>query len=192
MIRNAVFRHGEEAELTLKAQNAPRIGKRTALNAPMEEVFDFHGHLGGPLELALVDGQVSGREPALDLRGHPRRSHWHDVRLPQCRFGMAHLRKHQRQVHVFELRGAPASQLLIQVLPRAGQRLFAGHGFSPEPLAVRPRELRNERLVEGITIGGDARQQRAQRRRRIVRVGPTAAGAGGHQYRAGQYDRGFQ
>ena len=38
----------------------------------------------------------------------------------------------------------PPGQLLIEMLPGAGQRLLADDGFGPQPLAVRAAELVDE------------------------------------------------
>ena len=139
VIGHAVFRRGKQAELSLKSQSVPRIDHCPALDRTVQEILDLDEHVAARVEFAALDRQMAGRQPALDLAGHAGRRHRHDLRLVQGRLRVAHPRKQQGQVHVLQLRGAAPGKLLVEMLPRAGQRLLAGDGLGPEPLAMRTR-----------------------------------------------------
>ena len=106
--------------------------------------------------------------------------------------GVAHAGVELRQVHVLHLRRAAAGQLVVQMLPRAAERLPRALRFGPQPLAVRPGGAREQLFVELIAIGGDVRQQVGERDVRVVAAGPLPRRAGGHQDRAGQHGRRFE
>lgn len=79
VIRHAVLGRGEQAELTLESQDVPRIN-RAAFDTAMQKVFDLRQQLDGLLQVAQLNGQVPGRNSALDLAHDPSRSDGHDMR----------------------------------------------------------------------------------------------------------------
>ena len=92
-------------------------------------------------------------------------------------------------MNVFQLGRAAPRQLGVQVLPSPAERLPPLGGFLPQPLAVEALQPRQQLLVEAIAIGGNPRQQRGQRHRRIVRVRTCPADSGGHDDRARHHRR---
>ncbi len=84
------------------------------------------------------------------------------------------------------------SQLGVEMLPRRAKRLVQRRGFFLQALEVRTGEPREQVFVKRVAIRGDLRQERGERGRRIVRLRTVAAGARGHQDRAGQDCRGFE
>ena len=73
--------------------------------------------------------------------------------------GIAHAGVELRQVDVLHLRRPAAGQLVVQMLPRAAERLPRALRLGPQPLAVRPGGARQQIFVELIAIRGDVRQQ---------------------------------
>ena len=189
MVEHAVFGSRKQAELPLKAQDIPGIDQRAAFDGPGEQLVDRQQLGGRRVQLAAIDGQPGAGNLAADLATHAGRGRRHDVGLPPGRFGIAHRGEQQSQMDVFELCRPAPGQIVIQMLPGTGQRLAPGGRLAAQPLAVLARGSGQQLFVIGIAISGDLLHQRPQRGRRAVRVGPAAAGARGHQDRAGQHGR---
>ena len=141
------------------------------------------------VELAALDRQVAGRQPAAHLAGHPRRGHRHDVRVPGGGFRAADGREDVGHVHVLQLLRPAAGKKMIEVLPRGAERLPQRHGLGPQPLRVRAFQLPEQLVVKGVAIVRDLLHQRGQGDGRVVRVRPIAADARAHHHRAGQHRR---
>ena len=139
-----------------------------------------------------VDRLMAGGEQAIDLAEHAGRGDAHAVGFGQRRVGIAHAGVELRQVHVLHLDRAAAGQLVVQMLPRAAERLPRALRFGPQPLAVRAGRVREQLLVELIAIGGDVRQQVRERDVGAVAARAVAGGAGGHEDRAGQHGGRFE
>ena len=134
---------GKEAVLAAEAEDVPGIDHRPALDRPVQQVLDrrqLRGRLG---QLAALDRQVGGGQPAAHVALHPGRGHRHDRGLPRRRLRIAHGREELRQVDVLQLLGAAAGQVMVEVLPRAAERLPQRQRLGPQPLGVRARQLRS-------------------------------------------------
>jgi hypothetical protein len=140
-------------------------------------------------ELVGVDCLVAGCQAAVDLAQHPGRRDPHRVGLLQRRLGIAHARVELRQMDLLQLQSPAAGQFLVEVLPRAAERLPCALGFHAQPSAMRTRRVGNQLLVELVAIGRDERQQRAKRHVRVVASRTISAGAGCHEDGAGQHGR---
>ena len=90
---------------------------------------------------------------------------------------------------MLQLLGPAARQSLVEILPRAGERLMQLDGLGAKPFGVLAGHSAQKLLVEHVAIGRDVLHQRGQRDARIVGVGPVAADARPHQHRPGQDGR---
>ena len=122
-IVDRVFDRGEQAEVAAEADDVPGIDERAALDAALEQVFDFGQVAGDGLELVGVDRLVAGREQAIDLAQHAGRGDANAVGFGQGGFGVAHAGVKLREVHVLHLDRAAASQFMVQMLPRRRRRV---------------------------------------------------------------------
>ena len=89
-------------------------------------------------------------------------------------------------MHVLQLLGAAAGEVLVEVLPHAAEGLPQGYGLGPQTLRVRALHPRQQAIVEGVAVDGDLLHQRRQGHARIVGVRPVTADPRAHQDRAGQ------
>ena len=92
------------------------------------------GRLG---QIAAVDGQVPGGQAATHFAGHAGRGRRHHRRLPRRRLGVADRREQLRHVDVLQLLGPAPRQVLVEVLPRAAERLPQRQRLGTQPLGVR-------------------------------------------------------
>ena len=134
-IVDRVFQRGKQAEIAAEADDVPGVDQRAALDAALEQVFDFGKLAGDDVELMGVDRLVAGREQAINLAQHAGRGDAHAVGFVERRLGVAHAGVELRQVHVLHLRRAAAGQLVIQMLPGTAERL-------PRALRLRPAAAR--------------------------------------------------
>ncbi len=95
-------------------------------------------------------------------------------------------------MHVLHLQRTAAGQLVIQMLPRAAERLPGPLRFGTQSIPLRPAGLREQALIKLVAIFGNVRQQRGQRNVGAVRAGSAAGGARGHQNRTRQNGRRFK
>ncbi len=191
MVADAVLHGRKQAELSLEAENIPRIHDGAAMNGPLQQIVDFGQQPCGPGNVAALERQMSDRDLAADRRQQAGGSHGHDFRLPLRRGQVAHRGKQPCQANVLQLHAAQARQSGIEVMPGAGKGLPQRQGFGPQAFASRPLDFGQAAAIKLVAIRGDARQQRRQRRARIMAFGPAAADAGGHEHRSGQHDSRF-
>ena len=94
-------------------------------------------------------------------------------------------------MHLLKLESAAPGQLMVQMLPRAAERLPRALRLLAKMLAVRARRPGEQLLVEVVPIRRDLRQESRQRHRRIVPARRVAARAGSHEDRSRQHGGGF-
>jgi hypothetical protein len=88
------------------------------------------------------------------------------------------------EVNVLHLRRAAAGQFVIQVLPRAAERLPETLGLGPQPLAMLASGVSEQLLVKLVSICRDIRKQSRKSDIRAVAARTVACGSGRHEDRA--------
>ena len=192
VIVSGIFDRREEAVLPAETEDVPGVDQCPALDGPLQEVLDLRQQKRRLVQPAAIDGQVGGRQAAVDLAAHPRRGDRHGMGLADRGLRIAHLGEKPGQVDVLQLLRSPPGQHLVEVLPRAAQRLPQGLGLFPQPHGLRTAQPPEETLVEGVAVAGDDRQELGDGHGRIVRIGPAAADARAHEHRSRQHGGGLE
>ena len=60
IVRDRIFPRGEQREVALEGQDVPRVNQRTALDAAIEQVFDFFQHVTGTANVASFELAIGG------------------------------------------------------------------------------------------------------------------------------------
>ncbi len=147
---------------------------------------------GDGIELVGVDRLMAGGEQAIDPAQHAGRGDADAVGLGHGRVGVAHAGVKLGEVNVLHLDRAAAGQFVIQMLPRAAERLPRALRLGPQAFAVRAGRAGEQLLVELVAVRGDVRQQVRKRDVGVMATGAIAGGAGRHKNCAGQNGGGLE
>src|SRR5262249_43183317 len=138
-IVNAVFPCREERKQALEAEDVPRIDDGPAGNAAVQQILNLWKQASCFHQLAALYVPLGINQANADFTLHSYRSDRNPCCLSPTRLRVAHLSEKQRQLSLLQLQGALPSQIAIEMLPGAAERLPRQVGFLPQPVAVRSR-----------------------------------------------------
>ena len=115
--------------LRAESQKRPGIGERAAVYSPVEKFFNLGDPLNSGSVISPIGEKVSLGEETLDPADNPRRGDRNNRGLLFRRFEVPHSGEDTRKVKALELVGSLFGQTLVQVLPRAAERLKESAGL---------------------------------------------------------------